>query len=191
MVALIAMIALLGVGAITMLTVRSDSAASGQDRFHQMSLYAAESGAALAMDFLRNQCDASALYTQFVTRNNETPMSPPQIAGNGKLPGELGNPFGAVPDTWYELQILNNADDTGFSQGLDEDGILILRAIGHGPNQSSAILELELSSPELCLDKFCESAYAQENVNAQNDTVAACAQLIDVSGGLRVANPGS
>ena len=55
--ALIVLSALATLGELTILSVRGGIATTAGDRFHTMSLYAAESGAATAMDFLRGNLD--------------------------------------------------------------------------------------------------------------------------------------
>src|SRR5262245_51770055 len=65
-VSLIAITARLGLGALTVLSVQSEMAAAGQSRFTQAALYAAESGTAAGMDFLRSRCDTSTLFSRFV-----------------------------------------------------------------------------------------------------------------------------
>ena len=53
-------------------------------------------------------------------------------------------------DEWYEVSILNNREDPGFAAGTDDDGTVILRAVGHGPDQTIVAVEAEVQDP-LCL----------------------------------------
>src|SRR5262245_5264892 len=81
-ISLIAITALLGLGALTVLSVQSELAASGQSRFTQAALYAAESGTAAAMDYLRNHCKLGLFYTDYVTSGNVSPLPMNEIVGN-------------------------------------------------------------------------------------------------------------
>jgi hypothetical protein len=183
MVAVIATVALLGIGAVTLLSVRSDTQAASSERFQQQALYAAESGAAAGMDFIRNNCSPSTLYSGLVEPNNTNPQTPMAIPGNNQQPGDLGNPF-TVPATWYRVSVLNNESDSGFAAGDDTDGIVRLRIEGRAPGGAVSTIEVEVQSPS-CLAQFCASEYAQAYRNERNDTLAACSGAIDLAAGLR------
>jgi hypothetical protein len=179
---LIAITALLGLGALTVLSVQSELQSSGQSRFTNSALYAAESGTAAGMDFLRVNCSTTSLFSAWVTANNEDPVVPSGVIGNGVRPGELGNPFAdngevANSDLWYEVTILNNAADEFLDDGLDGDGIVVIRSEGHGPDNTVAIVELEVMNDE-CVAKFCEQEYAQRGLTSRNDAYAACSPRI-------------
>ncbi len=190
-VALIALVALLGIGGITMLSVQSETKSSGEDRFQQMALYAAESGAAVGMEYLRTSCSATNMFSAFVTPSNSAPITPPAILGNNKKPGIPGNLFQASSQAWYQVSVLNNLTDQGFAAGTDLDGDVILHVIGYGPNQTQVTLELEVYSAQ-CVAAFCEQDFAQKNVNGRNDAVAACSQQVDPGGGMRtIVTPGN
>lgn len=184
---LIAITALLGLGALTVLSVQTEIASGGQSRFSQSALYAAESGTAAGMDFLRMNCNIPGLFSAWVEPNNTNPQQPPDILGNGKRPGEAGNPFTDDLDLWYTVEILNNRADPQFASGSDEDGVVIVRATGRGPDQTVAIVELEIYNQQ-CVKKFCESEYAQRGVTSRNDAFAACSSRIQ-AGTLRTFNP--
>jgi len=190
-VSLIAITALLGLGALTVLSVQSETAAAGQSRFTQAALYAAESGTAAGMDFLRSRCNINTFFTDYVTSGNASPLSPPEIVGNKVKPGDPGNIFLKNLQLWYEVTILNNPDDPSFipQNGLpfgDTDGIVILHSIGHGPDQTVAVVELKVLAP--CVKDFCEREYAQRNVTSRNDANAACSPAI-TSSALRTFTP--
>ncbi len=191
-ITLIAITALLGLGALTVLSVQTELASSGQSRFTASALYAAESGTAAGMDFLRQNCSISDLFSAWVSPNNANPPKPSGIVGNGARPGEYGNPFdtGPVPnlDLWYEVSILNNIGDphttgTGGSSIYleDSDGIVILHSVGHGPDQTVAIVDLEIQ-PDSCVAKFCAKDYAQRGVTSLNDAFAACSPRVGATG---------
>jgi len=194
-VALIAVVALLGIGMVTMLTVRSDTVASGADRFQQVAMYAAESGAAAGVDFLRNNCSTSAsspLYSALVEPNNVAPQSPGSIVGNSQQPGQTQNPFTASPNTWYQVVVLNNPDDTGYVAGDDKDGVVILRSTGYGPNETRVTIELQVRLPE-CISTFCATEFAQKNQSSYNTAYAqACStQAVQAGNGRTVQMGGA
>lgn len=184
-ITLIAITALLGLGALTVLSVQTELASSGQSRFTASALYAAESGTAAGMDFLRQNCSISDLFSALVSPGNANPPKPSGIVGNGVRPGEYGNPFdsGPVPnlDLWYEVSILNNIGDPHTNGIEDSDGIVILHSVGYGPDQTVAIVELEVQ-PDSCVAKFCAKDYAQRGVTSRNEAFAACSPRVGSSG---------
>jgi Tfp pilus assembly protein PilX len=163
-VALISVVALLGIGMVTMLSVRSDTSASGSDRFQQMALYAAESGAAAGIDYLRENCRTDGTF--FTSLLNTSPTG---ITGNGIAAGQTGNPFTNSPSTWYSVTIRNNTAETVAT--TDSDGIIVVRSVGYGPNQTQATIDVEILSAE-CRTNFCAGEFAQRNRGARNDTAA-------------------
>lgn len=197
MVALIAVVALLGIGAVTLLSVQSDTQAGGHDRFQQSALYAAESGVAAGIEFLRDNCNPDGdFYTQFITANNSNPQVPTGILGNNAQPGTAQNPF-SVGNTWYKVTIYNNENDydsvndvDGYATGVDTDGIVILRSEGHGPGETVVTLELQLSSPQ-CIAAFCEQDYAQKGMNSLNTGFAAVCTSGEVANSSRTIQLGN
>src|SRR5215813_9272832 len=93
-VTLIAITALLGLGALTVLSVQTEMSSAGQSRFSQAALYAAESGASAGMDFLRSHCSTDGtFFSALVSPSNSAPAQPTAIVGNNIPPGQTGNPF--------------------------------------------------------------------------------------------------
>lgn len=135
---------LVTLGGLTMLAVLGGVGAAGHERHKSTALFAAESGAAAAMDFLRRNVDAQAGWAAYVEPNNLSPQRPGGIVGNGDLPGEPGNLFAADINAWYEVEILNNLDDAGLALGNDDDDRVIIRATGHGPNGAVAQVEWQV-----------------------------------------------
>ncbi len=177
-VVLIAITALLGLGALTVLSVQTEMSSAGQSRFSQSALYAAESGASAGMDFLRTHCSASGeFFTAWVSPGNATPPQPTDLVGNNIHSGQTGNPFDAATQMWYQVTILNNPEDPGFLGGQDFDGVVILHAVGHGPDQTVAAIELTVVN-QSCVTTFCEHEYAQRNVTSRNDANAACSSRV-------------
>jgi hypothetical protein len=143
-VSLIVLTGLITLGGLTVLAVQGGISASGHQRHRSTALYAAESGAAAAMDYLRRNVDTTSKWSAFVEPNNVAPQFPADIVGNGVPPGAPGNLFSADIRAWYEVEILNNLDDDGFAAGDDEDGRVIIRATGHGPNGTVAQVEWQV-----------------------------------------------
>lgn len=144
MISILTLVALLGLGSITALSVQSDTAAAGSERQKLMATYAAESGVAAGMQFLRENLNATTAWTDLVTPDNSSPQEPNLVVGQGQQPGSAGNVFTASQRMWYRVQIFNNVGDPGLATGDDEDQRVILRSTGFGPNGASAIVEVEV-----------------------------------------------
>lgn len=179
LLSLLALVAMLGLGLVTITTVQGDMRASGSDKFSRIALYAAESGVAASMEFLRNNCNATQLFSGFVEPLNTNPQQPVGIVGNDARPGAAGNPFMTETGGSYIVTILNNPSDPGFAAGDDTDGQIIVRSVGTGPDQSQAIVEIEIRN-DSCLSQFCEQEYAQRNLTSRNDSnaTAACSRRV-------------
>lgn len=146
-VMLLLLLALAGLGAlggITVIATRGSMSAAGHDRFKTIAIYAAESGAASGVDYLRQQNAQGVSWSALVSPNNDTPISPTDAVGNGIPNGDAGNPFSSDTQAWFEFEILNNDSDPGFANGEDLDGRLIIRSTGHGPDGTTARVEWEV-----------------------------------------------
>jgi hypothetical protein len=148
-VAMLALLALVSMGALTALSVQGGLSANSADRFKSIALYAAESGAAAATDYLRKNVNATTGFAEFVEPNNTDPQAPTEVYGNGVLPGEEGNLFAETTNAWYEVVILNNPTDSGFAAGDDDDKRVIIQSTGHGPNGTIARIEVEIAAASL------------------------------------------
>lgn len=177
-VTLIAITALLGLGALTVLSVQTEMSSAGQSRFSQSALYAAESGASAGMDFLRTHCSATGeFFTGYVSPGNANPPQPSDLVGNNVHFGQTGNPFDPQTQMWYSVSIMNNPEDPGFIAGSDFDGVVVLHSVGYGPDQTVAAIELTVVN-QSCITTFCEHEYAQRNVTSRNDANAACSSRV-------------
>ena len=180
-VTLIAITALLGLGALTVLSVQTEMSSAGQSRFSQSALYAAESGASAGMDFLRTHCSPTGeFFSAWVSPSNANPPQPSDLVGNNVHPGQTNNPFDAQAQMWYSVSILNNTEDPGYVGGQDVDGVVILHSVGYGPDQTVAAIELTVVN-QSCVTTFCEHEYAQRNVTSRNDANAACSSRVTSS----------
>ncbi len=175
-VAMLAMVALISLGGLSTLAVRGGLASSGHDRFRAVALYAAESGAAAGVDYLRSRVhsDISIGWTDYVNANNDPPFFTQEIPGNGKEPDELGNLFsqGLPPEkhikAWYRVEVLNNPNDNGLSTGQDLDQRVIVRSTGFGPAGTTARVEVEITPGGPIGGRAPPVAYSQESQSADN-----------------------
>ena len=143
--ALIVMSSLAALGSLTALSVQGSLKTSSNDRFQAVAMYAAESGGALTMSWLRANLDLVNGWGAQVRPNNNNPISP-GFPANGALPGDPNNPFSADQHCWFEVIILNNRSDTGYGTGQDNDWRVVIRATGHGPQGSTSIIEWEVQA---------------------------------------------
>ena len=164
-VALIALTGLVTLGSLTVLSVQGGIAAVGHDRHKSVALYAAESGAAAAMDFLRRNVKTVPIYfSELVEPDNISPQRPTGIVGNLALPGAAGNLFSTDMNAWYEVEILNNRDDPGYAIGDDTDERVIIRATGHAANGAMAQVEWQVRANAVTgLGRPCPT-YAQRGM---------------------------
>lgn len=153
--ALIVMSALATLGSLTVVSMQSSIQLSTSDRAQTIAMYAAESGAAVTMDFLRKNFDAgdpngiATSWGAYCTPNNGSPADPlvdmsQYIPSSDAMPGDPKNLFDRDQNAWFHIDILNNRDDQGYpnrTPSCDTDGILIIRSTGHGPQGSLAIVE--------------------------------------------------
>jgi Tfp pilus assembly protein PilX len=170
--ALIVLAALGTLSALTVVTVEGGIATAGNERFHTIAVYAAESGAATAMDFLRKNINLSSGWTSYVSARNASPPQP-SLPGNNQDVGTAGNLFSADVPGWYSVQILNNRSDTGYVTGADNDKRIVIRSTGYGPNGAIAVIDWEITGQNVTgLGRPC-SVYAQrdeaEDGSGRND----------------------
>ncbi len=135
LLALIVMSVLATLGALTVVSVQSSLKTSTNDRSETIARYAAESGAAVAMDFLRT--NVAVDWNSYIT-------TPPAFPSNGALPGAPGNLFSPDQNAWFSVEILNNHNDPNYPSESDKQ--VIIRSTGHGPQSSVAIIEWEVRS---------------------------------------------
>lgn len=168
---LLAMIVLSALGtlsALTVVSVEGGIATTGSDRFHAIAVYAAESGGAAAMDFLRRTVSPTTGWTAYVSAKNANP-SQPGLAGNNQAVGATGNLFSADIQGWYSVQILNNRNDSGYATGADNDKRVIIRSTGYGPNGAVAVVEWDITAQNVTgMGRPC-SVYAQRG-EAEDDS---------------------
>jgi Tfp pilus assembly protein PilX len=144
LLALIVMSSLATLGSLTVVSVQSSLKASTNDRSGSIATYAAESGGALAIEFLRTNYVEGTSFWSAYTHPKNLIIEVPAFPSNGALPGTANNPFSADQNAWFNVELLNNRSDPDFTGGTDQDGQLIIRSTGHGPQGSVAIIEWEV-----------------------------------------------
>jgi len=169
---LIVLTALGTLSAMTVVTVEGGIATTGNDRYHAIAAYAAESGAAVAMDYLRKNLNLSTGWAAYITPSNLNPPSP-GLAGNNADVGASNNLFSSDVPGSYSVQIYNNRSDSGYALGTDADKRVIIHSTGYGPNGAIAVVEWEISGAGAAgLGRPC-SVYAQrdesEDGSGRND----------------------
>ena len=169
-IALLALTGLITLGSLTVLSVQGGLATSGHDRFQAIALYAAESGAAAGVDYMRRVYAGSATgaWSAYTTLNNVDPPHPPGIPGNRAQPGTDENLFSPGMQAWYDVEILNNWSDIGVTtapNGPDLDSTIVVRSTGYGPNGTIAQVEWEVKAPDnLTSGRPCPS-YGQRGMS--------------------------
>jgi hypothetical protein len=158
LLALIVLSSLATLGSLTVVSVQSSLRASTNDRSQTIAMYAAESGGAAAMVFLRDPAhfDPNLGWSAYVRRDGEPKqLTPTELPSNEALPGSPDNMFSPDLNAYFVVELINNRSDDQYLStpptppGLlapnnDHDGIVIIRSTGHGPQGSRAIIEWEV-----------------------------------------------
>jgi hypothetical protein len=137
-VMLIILVALGTIAGLTVISVQGGSAQTSAQRFSAMALYAAESGAASTMVWLKTRPFNAGRFTSVLTAGVT------DIPGNGILPGQAGNLLSGDQQGWYEVTLRDNANDPSANAAQDDDGIIIIQVTGHGPNGAMKRMEWEV-----------------------------------------------
>lgn len=145
-IALIALTGLASLGGLTVLAVQGGIATSSSDRFKTIALYAAETGAASALDWSRKVVGINLLNgTNGWGPVLATPSLVDQIPGNKRPPGDPGNLMSPEMNAWFEVEILNDRADPGYASGFDLNSRVLIRVTGHGPDGASAQVEWDVA----------------------------------------------
>jgi hypothetical protein len=146
--ALIVMSSLATLGSLTVVSVQSSLKSSTNERAQTIAMYAAESGGAMAMQFLRTAAafEPNALaWSDFVEPANAPHvLGPPQLPAGGAIPGSADNPFTIDQNASFTVELFNNRGDPGVATGDDTDAQIVIRVTGNGPQGSVAIIEWEI-----------------------------------------------
>lgn len=173
--ALIVLSALGTLGMLAVTSARSSTQTTANDRFHSIALYAAESGGAAAMEYLRANLDPDQGWTAAL---EETAWE--GIVGNNAPHGSEENPFSADLPATYSVEILNNRSDSGFSTGQDTDKRVIIRSTGYGPDRAVAVIEWEVQSSASTTQRPCPT-YGQRGMSEDNAGRNDCLGSIDTT----------
>ena len=137
-VMLIVMVALGTIAGLTVITVQGGATQMSVQRFSAMAMYAAESGAATTMAWLRTQHAANHF--------TEALRNAAAIPGNGVQPGAPGNLLSDDQQGWYEVTLRNNPGDPQYTTNpdVDTDDDVIIQVTGYGPSGAMRRLEWEV-----------------------------------------------
>ncbi len=185
-IAMVTLSGLLAVAALTLVKVKRGLNASTQARFQSMALFAAESGIAAGMEYLRAN-NASSNFTAIL---DTTPIGSTGIAGNTILSGQPNSLFSSDVEMSFTVSILNNTDDPSFATGVDSDNIVILHVIGRGPGNSMVVLEVATGGVLLGTNGGVCPGYAQGNISEDGSGNNDCLGTI-VSTDVQTYTPGT
>lgn len=165
---------------MTTVSVRGGTASTASDRFHVIARYAAESGAMMAMEHLRQfGAGGDPKLSEFVDAGTLTaPVGRPltELAAHNKLPGVTGNPFTASMGAWFYVEIYNDRAEA--ASGDDTNDRVIIRSTGHGPDNATSIVEWDVViNPETSATPC--NVYGQENQSADNSGTNPCLGTVD------------
>ena len=181
---------LIGVAGLSVISIQRSLGVSGQQRGHGQALHAAEAGIAAGSSFLRKHIAVGSNWSAYVLPacspkekdlGTCAGVTPPDLLGNGLLPGDPDNPFGAGAEAWYEVTLFNNSLDPKFGLGKDGDAIIIMRSTGHGPDGARVVLEVEVGGTATGnANNSCYAGYgAQQGQSAMNSGENACTGTIN------------
>ena len=164
LITLVVLSSLLAMGGMAVLAVQRSGGAIAHERFQSIAMSAAESGVVAGMVYLRQQYQTDARWSALVEVDNINPQTPVDLPGNLAEPGHTNNPFTEGLGGWYEVTVLNNETDPGFTLGNDTDSRVILRSVGHGPNGATATIEVQVSGAGLQAAGQPCPGYAQRGI---------------------------
>lgn len=153
LVALLALTGLAVLGAVTVSSVQTGLSAASAERGATVARYAAESGLASAMQFLRAYAYYSGTMFSNNIRKDGAWEESASVYGHDLPPGDEYNPFTASQQAWFTVQFRNNVDDPNYaSQDAednnweDSDGRIVVRAVGYGPDGARVGIEAEVKA---------------------------------------------
>ena len=162
--AMTVLVALATLSGLTVVSVQGGITTSSNDRFHALAVYAAESGGAAAMDWLRaNAGNGGSGWSAYVGPGSSAGETATAILGNSVTPGNTGNPFDRDVQSYYDIAIINNRSDPGYAAGNDLDNRVLIRATGHGPRGAIAIIEWDVQAGTQSTGRPCPS-YGQKGM---------------------------
>lgn len=161
------MVALGTLSMLTMFSVRGGIQTSANDRFHSIAQYAAESGGAAAMTYLRNSIDPTTFWTNSLQSSSWT-----TITGNNIAVGASGNPFTNDVLAYYTVEIYNNRSDIG-GLNTDTDSRVVIRSTGYGPDGAISTIEWDVAASGGTVQRPC-STYGQKGQSEDNSGRGDC-----------------
>ena len=185
-IALLGLVAVLAVGGLAVMTVRSQTVSMTRGSQERIALYAAEAGVQAAVDFLARSCGQAASFSLVLGTSLPANFGqgygqdmPNGTCADGSTPGSDGECPGApffsqdgfdsagVRDTserdydqYFEVSFADNSDDPSSSATDDGDETVVIRSTGHGPAGAQAMI-LAAYHSENCVATV-EGGYAME-----------------------------
>jgi hypothetical protein len=155
LLAMIVLSALATLGSLTVVSVQGSFKASTHDRSQTVAMLAAESGIAVAMEYLRTRFGTTAVnWSAFVVPGAGQPFTlsnaATEMPSNGALPLSANNLFAPDQNASYSVVVFNNPTDPllgnpgDVPNNNDSDGRIIIQSAGRGPQGSLAIIEVEV-----------------------------------------------
>jgi hypothetical protein len=132
-VSLIVLLGLMSLGAIAVLSARTESRTGGLERGERVALYAAEAGIAAAEEYVRNNCSPTA---------GLDPL------GGQPLPRELPDsdkPALSDPDATYSVSFYKDGTCDGTRDATTHRACVAIRSRGQGPAGATSLIRLQLS----------------------------------------------
>lgn len=126
LLSMLAVLALVGLGAAAVLGTRRGTEGQG-GREARLARRAAEAGVAVGLERLARSCDESRLVAAPLRPRNE---------GAAPVFGPAGP---------YTVWILNDPADPAFDEGVDGNGVVLVRAVGRSPGGLSVTIEARVA----------------------------------------------
>jgi hypothetical protein len=152
-ISLIVLLGLMSLGAVAVLSARTESRTSGIERGERVALFAAEAGVAAAQEYLRQPDHCSPT----------TGLDP---LDGSPLPRDLPNntddkPPLSDPDATYSVTFYKEGTCDG-TLNADKVACVAIRSTGQGPGGATALVRLQLS-------RKCEAGASTATAYAQRD----------------------
>lgn len=137
-ISLIVLVGLMSLGAIAVMSARTDMRTGGLERGERVALYAAEAGIAAAQEYLRTRCNPNSGFDPL----DGSPL-PRDLPNNA-----VDKPPLTDPDAMYDVTFDKDGACDGTRKPVDTGPACVLvRSRGEGPGGSTTLLRLTLSHP--------------------------------------------
>jgi len=146
-ISLIVLLGLMSLGAIAVLSARTESRTGALERGERVALYAAEAGIAAAQEYLRENCSPTAGFNPLGGQ-----ALPREIPNNPADKPPLDDPDASYSVTFYQEGSCNGSvGATG--------ACVAVRSLGSGPGGATTLIKVQLTHP-------CQSAAQTRGIYA-------------------------